>query len=685
MKFSSTLVILTTFSLGSFFCVAQTAAPAPPPAVSLDTWKSNVLPFSFTYDGKDSASFISLWQKTEEPATPSPGGKTYHYTYLDPATKLKIAADVRTFSDFDAIEWVLHITNGSTDDSPILENIQALNSTVLFDDSRVVVHSAGGTSFFPGDFAPVDNGVAPGETLKLGSANGRSSSGQTPLGRLPFFNVQGGNHGIFGAIGWSGSWAATFTRDKAGKTLNLTAGFWKTHLLLHAGETIRTPRVLLLNWHGADWRDSQNTWRRLALAYYSIKDVNGHALMAPVCCCSGGDELISSKLATVQYVHDNKIPVDLYWIDAGWYGPEKVPSGKTVDDNPPWANYRGDWYVSKDDYPNGMKPLGELLKKYHIGFLLWFEIESANAGTQFPTQHPDWYLKCPEDPQHLLLNLGNPAALKGATDYISKMITDSGLTWYRVDSNVLQLPFWNAADTPDRIGMTEINYITGLYKLWDDLRALHPGLQIDNCAGGGSRLDLETISRSFALHRSDCNGTPIVEQSHTQGLIPWIPINNGIAGYATTSNCSQLYKTRSGYSAGVNYGVNPKDLALGFAGDSGKKGLEEFREVRPYFYGDFYALTPFDYVNQDIWTIWQLDRPDLKSGLVIILRRAESLYSGLALRNLHGIDPNAQYQVEIRYGLDKGSVKQMSGHDLSQLQVTILDKPGSALVFYRKR
>ncbi len=51
--------------------------------------------------------------------------------------------------------------------------------------------------------------------------------------------------------------------------------------------------------------------------------------------------------------------------------------------------------------------------------------------------------------------------------------------------------------------MTEIGHIEGLYKMWDDLLARHPGLRIDNCASGGRRLDIEMMSRSFAVWRTD--------------------------------------------------------------------------------------------------------------------------------------------------------------------------------------
>ena len=43
------------------------------------------------------------------------------------------------------------------------------------------------------------------------------------------------------------------------------------------------------------------------------------------------------------------------------------------------------------------------------------------------------------------------------------------LAWYRQDFNTDPEKFWIAADAPDRVGMTEIRYIEGLYAFWDAL------------------------------------------------------------------------------------------------------------------------------------------------------------------------------------------------------------------------
>ena len=97
---------------------------------------------------------------------------------------------------------------------------------------------------------------------------------------LPFFNLQTGDHGLIGAIGWTGNWKADFTYAEDGKTIVMASGMKETHLLLHPGEEIRTPRIVLMSWTGGNWQESQNNWRRLLFAHYTPQD-NGQAHERP--------------------------------------------------------------------------------------------------------------------------------------------------------------------------------------------------------------------------------------------------------------------------------------------------------------------------------------------------------------------------------------------------------------------
>ncbi|MCE0497282.1 MAG: alpha-galactosidase [Methylacidiphilales bacterium] len=632
-----------------------------------DPWQSSQPPFSFKYDGKESSTLLSSWQKSQE-SVPSEGGQLERKTFTDPATGLKVTAEVRTFRDYDAVEWVLKFSNQGKTDTPILEDIEPLASSLpVTTAAQVVVHSVQGSSASQTDFEPQIQPLGQNGSVKLGSSGGRSSNGM-----LPFFDLQVDQHGVIGAIGWTGNWSAEFSRNHEGNTVSLSAGMQKTHLVLHPGEEIRTPRILLLNWSG-DRDEAHNIWRRLLLAYYTPQE-KGQPLVGPACYLTWGNALLGNKLARAQELVQKQIPFDVYWIDAGWYGNEDYTEGSTVHDTPWWRN-RGNWWPNKPCYPDGFKPLSALLHQKGIDFLLWFEPEQADPGTALLTEHPEWFLKRKDGGG--LLNLGDPEARKGITDLVSDLITQGGVDWYRQDFNIAPDSFW--VDPPDRIGMTEIRYIEGLYAFWDDLRARHPGLKIDNCASGGRRLDLETISRSMALWRSDYScfqSNATGPQLQTLGLAPWVPLSAGCC------EGNDTYSLRSAYSPGL---VIDSDCNMIIPKDDAwlKAGLEEFHQARPFFYGDFYPLLSFSPLS-NYWSAMQFDRPDLKAGLAMFFRRADSPFSSIEA-HLRKIDPAATYSVEIRTELGTGPIQTISGKQLIDLPITLPTKPGSALVFYARR
>ena len=390
----------------------------------------------------------------------------------------------------------------------------------------------------------------------------------------------------------------------------------------------------------------------------------------------------------IDWIHSHGIPIDVYGVDAGWYGKVGAQQG---DITSAWSIQRGDWFPNPLFYAEGLRPLGEALKADGIGFSLWVEPEDSWPGSRIVREHPDWFLHGARA-KELLLNLGNPAARNGIIALISGFITDYELTWYRQDVNVQLDDFWGAADAPDRIGMTEIGHVTGLYTMLDTLLRLHPGLRLDNCSSGGLRLDIEMMSRTFAVWRSDYGSTqPQVTQAQTQALTPWVPETMGFESYTDRAPWTapgpyttpeSLYLMRAGYEVG--YGVNPGavDLENPEWVSWLKQALAEYREVQPYFNADFYAFTPYD-LKQKVWTAWEWNRPESKDGLVIVLRRpgAGDVPPVLAL---HGLDANATYDVEVRTTYEKAETVSMTGRELAHLRVPIPDAPGSRLVFYRQ-
>ena len=678
--------IFAFFSLAAVLPILHAQPTSSPLAETV--WKAGTLPFSFNYGGQDSQHLLGTWKQTSERAS-SADGATRRITYLDPSTHLKVVAEIHTYNDFDAVDWVLEFSNQGSADTPILSEIQPLQWDLPTGASRSVLHAVRGSDAKVEDFTPIDTVLAPSRSVLIGTGSGRSSDASNApkgnRGSFPYFNLQTGDHGLLGAIGWTGSWRAHFTLNAGSTAVALDAGMVKTHLKLNPGETIRTPRIVLLSWHG-DRTASQNLWRQFMLAHYSPRNPAGQLEAMPISWDTWGTERVAAKLDVIARMKAQKIPADLYWIDAGWYEPIALPRGSNFLLNSEWPNHRGDWIVSHDLYPQGMKPLGEALKSGGIGFLLWFEAETANPDSHRLKDHPDWYFQPPSNRMSfstpIMLNLGNPAAFRSITDQVSKFITEAGLTWYRQDFNFQPASYWSSADAPDRIGMNEIKSITGLYAYWDELVARHPGLRIDNCASGGRRLDLEMARRSVALWRSDNAGEPVGEQYHTLALMPWMPLTAGVwmtlkETSAKPGTSSELYEQRSGYGPGLTVCID-QDPAPWV-----KAAFAEFDEVRPYFTGNFYPLTSLSSAKSG-FAAWQLQQLDGRSGVVIALRRPSKFAPMLPL-NLQALDQRAQYDVEVRLGAAPGPHQTLSGATLAHWQIQLKEDPGSALIFYRQK
>ena len=631
-----------------------------------------VPPFSFIYDGKSSSQFLKDWQFSQETKQLDDTKTEHLFTYTDPQTGLQVCCKCEEFLDFPAVEWVLTFKNSGTDDTPIIEDVQALDTPFTRKEGgEFILHRAEGSSATRMDFAPIDNPMPPKSRIRLAPLGGRSSNTTA----FPFFNIEAPGEGVMVGIGWSGQWAAELLRD-GGTALKVRAGMELTHLLLHLDEQIRTPRILLLFWQGDDKMRGHNMLRRFILLHHTPQK-GGEPVVAPLTCAGSprlfdrsnkgiefNDATEYNQIAFAKRYHQLGLEAEYWWLDAGWF------EGY-------WPNGVGNWFARKEGFPNGLRPLSNALKKLGMGFLLWFEPERVYEGTWLDREHPEWILKSPESPngfnrQNGLLNLGNPEARRWLTEHISGMIESEGISIYRQDFNMNPLLYWRGADEVDREGMSEIRFIEGLYAFWDELLARHPGLIIDNCASGGRRIDLETTSRSIPLHRSDYVSEPNGSQSHTYGLNFYLPLSGAGTGTPDTYTFRSFIKSAMGFG----WDLYSPDFPV----EQARRRIAEFKRLRPFFYGDFYPLTPYS-IGDDVWMAYQFHREDLGQGMFLAFRRPNS--SDLTARlKLRGLLPSSRYELNFE---DTGNKQTFTGEALAEgIDVTIEYAPGSLLVTYKK-
>ena len=137
-----------------------------------------------------------------------------------------------TFTDFPAVESVVYFKNTGHADTPILENIQALDAPLACPHGDPSIHYSLGATCSINDFMPMTRVLGERGRLELNAGGGRSSSQF-----LPFFNIEAKGEGAIAAIGWTGEWATTFDRAEDPR-FHVRAGMALTHLVLHPGEEI---------------------------------------------------------------------------------------------------------------------------------------------------------------------------------------------------------------------------------------------------------------------------------------------------------------------------------------------------------------------------------------------------------------------------------------------------------------
>jgi alpha-galactosidase len=234
--------------------------------------------------------------------------------------------------------------------------------------------------------------------------------------------------------------------------------------------------------------------------------------------------------------------------------------------------------------------------------------------------------------------------------------------------------------------MTEIRWVEGLYAFWDELLRRHPNLVIDVCASGGRQMDLESLNRCLPLWRTDFPNDNTSKQCHSHGLFYWLPLNATTAGNLGSASD---YDVRSSMSSGVQFGLLANDDTPQakkdynhFPFDRVKRVLEQQRAIEKYFYGDYYPLSEYSQA-EDAWMAYQLDLPEEKEGLLVVLKRPASPYTR-ANFPLQALRQDASYEITNLDTEERTTV--LGGQLMSRgLELFLPKKPDSALLRYRQR
>ena len=201
--------------------------------------------------------------------------------------------------------------------------------------------------------------------------------------------------------------------------------------------------------------------------------------------------------------------------------------------------------------------------------------------------------------------------------------------------------------------MTEIRYVEGLYRMWDELRAAYPRLAIDNCFGGGRRIDLETSSRSLPLWRTDATyrtdpdgkartgGRP--ESDDDRRTEPLRTLQHLRPDRRDAVHVPQRVQRRHRFQRRLPAGRLPQGPL--------EKAIAEGKRIRKYYFGDFYPLVPVTAGAGD-WCVLQYHLPAEEEGMILAFRRHESPAAEMEL-SVRSIDPEGEYDVTLARGFER--------------------------------
>jgi len=218
-----------------------------------------------------------------------------------------------------------------------------------------------------------------------------------------------------------------------------------------------------------------------------------------------------------------RVGVERYVLDDGWF------RGRRDD-----TAGLGDWYVDGDVWPDGLSPLIDRVTALGMQFGLWVEPEMVNPDSDLARSHPDWLLQAAgrlpvEGRQQQVLDLSHPDAYAYILERLDAILTEYPTIGYlKWDHN---RDLVEAGST--RSGAAAIHdNVLALYTLLDELKARHPGLEIESCASGGARVDLGILEHTDRIWTSDCID-PIERltiQKYTGLVVPYELMGAHISG-----------------------------------------------------------------------------------------------------------------------------------------------------------
>jgi alpha-galactosidase len=564
--------------------------------------------------------------------------KKYETVHRDSDNKLEVRSKAEIKGSTIIISRTLkNISTTLSESISTLEPLHLKFSSHLFHWRHLTANGGSTEQDYPP--AAYRNHIWPGDSQ---SVNIKSHIGGTSsMQHLPFIISENTKlkHGFFCSMEWSGQWHIKFTAGDVRKGLTsgnlgsvFRAGPDVDNMVLVSGETIELPEVHLGFFKGG--LESGTTVLRKYL-YKEIVRLYDHKPTLPLVSYDhffGIGDNINFEIMSREASRAAEMGVEVFVVDAGWF-PGGFPNGV------------GNWVVDEKKFPERLERLSSYVRSLGMNFGLWFEPERAAEGTIILKEHPEWFIPVDSwtSKQSYHINLAIPEAQDYLIETVSEFISRLDIRWSRWDYNIDFTPFIKAVDPTGKI---QFAYMKGLYRVLDILMARHPKWMVEECAGGGRRLDIGTMKRAHTYWFSDHTKYPEAcryMQSRANRFLPGnllnstVPVGrgNGDKGLNKTSVLSRMLGK-------ISFDGDIASLSPKFTKEIA--GLvKEFKNLRHLFVKDFYQLLPQP-IGSECWDGSQFIDYKKKESAVFVFSGEKS--GGERYIRLKGLNPKIKYKIK---------------------------------------
>ena len=443
---------------------------------------------------------------------------------------------------------------------------------------------------------------------------------------------------LVGTLGWTGNFNFTFEVDNKSQ-LRIISGInpYASEYSLPSGEIFRTPEFYFtysLNGKGQASRNFHDWARR-----YQVKDGDQTRMTLLNNWEATYFDFDEQKLIGLMD-EAKKLGVDMFLLDDGWFA-NKYPRSSDHQG-------LGDWTETADKLPNGIGRLTAEAKKHDIKFGIWIEPEMVNPKSELYEKHKDWVIHLPNREEYyfrnqMVLDLSNPAVQDYVFGVVDQLMTKyPDLAFFKWDCNSpitnIYSPYLKGKQTH-----LYIDYVKGLYKVLDRIKAKYPNLPMMLCAGGSGRSDYEALKYFTEFWPSD-NTDPIERLFIQWGFSQVFP-SKTLCAHVTTWNKDASIKFRTDVAMMCKLGFDIKMSDLNQNEQMYcRQAVSEYNRLKPVILeGDLYRLvSPYGsnhtssmYVNKD------------KNQAVVFAFDVYPRYGEHILPvRLQGLEANKMYQVK---------------------------------------